>query len=379
MGPAFSDASLTAHGGNIHELSRRLRREENAFIDFSSNTHAFAGDITAALAATTPVEFAVYPDTECTALRAALAAHEGLEPALVLPGNGSADLIWLTMTALAPRKVLLIGPIFSEYVRACLAFDIPFEIITPPAEQEFICGPAELRRIWDSEADLAIICTPNNPAAVTYPNIAEMLGVLRVPRLLVDGTYKEFLWGRESYRENNWQSYRSMLRPGVTLFCLNSCTTFFAAPGVRLGYLLADAVQLRRFSRLRPPWSVSSFAQDMGVAFLNHIDAYRERLAPLGTQLASLAFSLRRMDSFAAEHVFEGPSFVTAAISPNLRPRLSAETIREKLLTQGLIIRNCDTIPGMPLGFLRFQARPAEDTEALLKALFWYEERGWRN
>lgn len=378
MGSAFSDTSLAVHGGNIQELSRRLRRESSDFIDFSSNTHAFAQDITAALADATPVEFAVYPDTNCTALREAIAAHEGLTPALTLPGNGSADLIWLAMTALAPRKVLFIGPVFSEYVRACLAFDIPFDIITPPAEQAFICGPAELRRIWDSDADLTVLCTPNNPAATTYPNIAEMLGILRTPRLLVDGTYKEFLWGQESYRENNWHAYRAMLRPGVALFCLHSVTKFFAAPGIRLGYLLADEVQLRRFSRIRPPWSVSSFAQAMGIAFLNHIEAYRERLIPLKDQLASLARTLRRMDSFIPDQVFEGPSFITAAISPNFRPRLSAETIREKLLRQGLIIRNCDTIPGMPPGFLRFQARPAEDAEALIKALFRYEERGWR-
>ena len=371
--PSAGLDSLAEHGGDVSALARRFKRNAGDFIDYSSNTHIFAEDITERLVRETPVPFATYPDTACAELCAALAAHEGIDPERILPGNGSADLIWLFMTAMAPRKVLLLGPMFSEYARVCMAFGIPCEIITPPPEQEFICGPAELRRIYDSGADLAVLCTPNNPGAVTYPNIQEIFGVLRVPRVLVDGTYREFLWGDPEYEANRHAAYQSWVRAGVTLFTMNSFTKFFACPGIRLGYLAGGESQIRRLTRIRPPWSVSGFAQDLGLAFLAHIGAYRERLLPLRMERAAQARELRRMECFNPDFVFEGPSFITAGLVPGL----SSAKLREKLLEQGLVIRGCDTIPGMPPGFIRFQVRPEPDGEKLLRALGWYAERGW--
>lgn len=365
--------SLSVHGGDAQSLARRHGRRPSDFIDFSSNTHAYAHTLTARLVRDTPVSFATYPDSECAALVQGIAEHEKLEPDRILAGNGSADLIWLFMTIMAPRKVLLLGPIFSEYARACVAFGIPYDVVTPPPEQEFICGPAELRRVWDSDADLAVLCCPNNPGAVTYPNIQELFGVLRVPRVLVDNTYREFLWEEPEYARNNHHAYTDWVRSGVTLFTLNSFTKFFACPGIRLGYLVGGESQLRRIARMRPPWSVATFAQDLGLAFLAHLDAYRAELAPMRRERTDAACRTRRMPCFNPDFVFEGPSFITAGLLPGL----SAASLRDKLLERGLIVRNCDGIPGMPPGFIRFQVRTRTDNERLMKALAWYAERGW--
>jgi len=360
-------------GGDIHSLARRMKRSPDDFIDFSGNAHCFAQDITRSLVAATPYPFARYPDTQCRELRETLAGHEGVSEDRILAGNGSAELIWLSMLGLCPRRVLLVGPLFSGYARACEAFGVPCDIIAPPPERDFICGAGELRAMWDSPADLAVVCTPNNPAAATYPNIRDMLGVLRVPRVLIDNTYREFLWGEPEYAQNCWTQYQQWIRPGVTVFSLNSATQFFACPGVRLGYLVGDAAQLRRLTRIQPPWSVSPFAQALGVRLFENIQAYRDRLAPLRQARAELAMLLRRMDDFTPDMVFEGPSFITA----RLRPGLEAHTVRQALVKQGIIVRDCDAITGMPKGFIRMQARSAHDTEALAKNLEWHSDRGW--
>jgi threonine-phosphate decarboxylase len=374
VSPVSSGADFFAvHGGDVQAVSRRMKRGIGEFIDFSSNTHVFAEGVTARLIRETPVPFARYPDSNCEELTAAIAAHEGVGAERIMAGNGSADLIWLFMTAMAPRKVLLLGPMFSEYARVCAAFGIPFDTVTPPPEQEFICGSAELRRLYDSDADLAVLCTPNNPAAVTYPNIQEVFGVLRVPRVLVDTTYREFLWGDPEYEANGYAAYCSLVRSGVALFTMNSFTKFFCCPGIRLGYLVGGGSQMRHLSRIRPPWSVSGFAQDLGRAFLAHRDEYRDCLPPLRRERMDQARQVRRMACFNPDHVFEGPSFITAGLLPGL----SAASLREKLLEQGLVVRNCDSVPGMPPGFIRFQVRPAADGEKLLGAVGWYAERGW--
>jgi threonine-phosphate decarboxylase len=353
------------HGGEVYALARRMRTTPDKFCDFSSNANIFAYSLTEKLVRDTPYAFVHYPDTKAGDLVEAIAAHETIEPERILPGNGGAELIWLTLQALAPRKVLFLGPIFSEYVTACHAYEIPYQIITPPAENDFICTPENLEALWETDADLVVLCTPNNPAAVTYDNIHSVLHMLRAPRVLIDNSYREFLYGTESYAENHLHSYQSMARPGVSLFTLHSFTKFFCCPGIRLGYLMGDRTQIARIEALRPAWTVSPFAQHMGRLFLEHIDAYRETLPALFNAVTSMGRELRRLDCMNPERIFEGPGFLCCGLAP----RYNAPGVYKALLNRRLIIRNCDTIPGMPPGYIRMQARPEEDAATLLSAL----------
>ena len=365
--------SLAGHGGDIHAVARQFRRDTSDFIDFSSNTHVFAQHVTAKLVRETPYPFEHYPDSDASLLRECLAAHENCDPDCVLIGNGSSELIWLVLAALSPRRVLFVGPMFSEYVRAAMLLGIEYELVTPPDGQDFLLGPKELKAIWESSADLAVLCTPNNPAAATYPNIQKIFEVLRIPRVLMDNTYREFLYGWPEYEANRRFAYLSYVRPGVTVYSMNSFTKFFACPGVRLGYLVGDAGQIRRMAGMRPPWMVSPFAERLGVALLESIGAFRDALLPMRRQGEEIAMRLRLSGCFEPDRTFLGVSFITAALAGNV----SAAHAREKLLRQGFIVRNCDSIPGMPPGYLRMQVRPAADAEKLLNALNWHGERGW--
>lgn len=368
-----AEDDLARHGGDVYAVARRLRKDVGDFIDFSSNTHVFAAHVTERLIRGTPYPFEHYPDTDAAALREALAVHENCRPTHILPGNGSSELIWLALTALAPRKILFIGPMFSEYVRCAMLLGIEHETVTPPDSQNFVCGPRELRAIWNSNADLAILCTPNNPGAATYPNIQEMFEVLRIPRVLADNTYREFLYGWPEYEANNHEAYARYARTGVSVFSMNSFTKFFACPGLRLGYIVGDAASLARMAKFRPPWMLSPYAEIMGIRFLGNLEPYREALYLMRRQGEETAVHLRRNGCFDPDRVFLGASFITAKLAGNI----PAPVAKEKLLQRGVIVRECDSIPGMPKGYLRMQVRPRADTRVLLDMLDWYGERGW--
>lgn len=357
--------TFSAHGGEVYALARRLRTSPDKLLDFSSNANIFALPLTQELVRKNPYPFVHYPDSEAADLVDAVAAHEQVETDRVLAGNGAAELIWLTIQALAPRKALFIGPVFTEYVKACHAYDIPYEIMTPPAAQDFTPGPDDLQSLWENDADLVILCTPNNPAAVTYPNIHTMLNMLRAPRVLIDNSYREFLYGTDDYYANRLRAYHDTLRPGVSLFTLHSFTKFFCCPGIRLGYLIGDRTQITRIASLRPSWTVSPFAQLMGRVFLEHIDAYRETIVPLYNAVAHMGRELRRLDCMVPERVFEGPGFLCCGLAP----RFSAGGVARALLKHRFIVRNCDGIPGMPPGYIRLQARPEPDAARLLETL----------
>ncbi|MDL2266928.1 aminotransferase class I/II-fold pyridoxal phosphate-dependent enzyme [Desulfovibrio sp. OttesenSCG-928-G15] len=361
----MANAPGPRHGGEIYSLARKLRTSHEKLLDFSSNTNIFAYSLTHSLVSQTPYPFLHYPDTSAAELVDAISRHEGLEPDRILPGNGAAELIWLFLRALEPRKVLCIGPVFSEYIIACDALGIAYDILTPPTENDFCFTPENLQNLWESEADLVILCTPNNPAGITYPNMDAVLNMLRSPRVLIDNSYREFLFSDPvSYAENSYQRYQQCIRPGVSLFTLHSFTKFFCCPGIRLGYLMGDRNQIARVENLRPSWTISPFAQQMGGIFLTRLEEYQATLPPLRQAVEACGRELRRLECIHPDKVFEGVSFLCCGLTS----RFNAPGMTKALAARRLLVRDCDSIPGMPRNFIRIQACPEEDFSTLLEA-----------
>ena len=87
------------HGGDV------WGRE--TVLDFSANLHPLGMPPEAAAAARAAVgEAGRYPDPHCTALRAAIAARDGVEPDEVICGAGAGDLIFRLCLALRPRRAM---------------------------------------------------------------------------------------------------------------------------------------------------------------------------------------------------------------------------------------------------------------------------------
>lgn len=356
---------LPSHGGDIYQAALNLGLKSDSIHDFSTNSNEFARAITQDLINGTPYPFDRYPDPDSTILRDKIARHEGTAPENIMVGNGSSELIFLAIQAMRPSSALLIGPIFMEYARACEALGIPYEILALPPETGFTFGRAELHALWRSRADLAILCTPNNPTGVNFENLAFILEALPCQRLLVDSTYREFLWGDSSYQENYWKACQRSLRPGTGVVSLNSFTKFFHCAGVRLGYVVADRSLINTMESLRAPWTVSAFAQEMGCKFLNKIDEYRSVLPELRLSQARMTEELCGTGLFEENLIFAGPSFITMG----LRCGLNAMALKNHLLKWHVLIRVCDNIPGMPPNFVRIQVRPCEQWEPLMGGL----------
>ena len=108
------------HGGtNITEL-RSYGLSPEDVLDFSASINPL-GVPGGVLRAMNGVDLTVYPDTECTALREALADRTGVSTEQILVGNGSTELIHL-----AARDYLNSGD------RAAI-FSPTFGSLRPPA------------------------------------------------------------------------------------------------------------------------------------------------------------------------------------------------------------------------------------------------------
>lgn len=107
------------HGGDV--LTARARFGGDV-LDCSANLNPLGmPPAVQAAAAAAAADSARYPDPLCRALRAAIAAHDGVAPEQVLCGGGAAELIFRLAYALRPRRALITAPAFSEYEEALTA------------------------------------------------------------------------------------------------------------------------------------------------------------------------------------------------------------------------------------------------------------------
>lgn len=360
------------HGGAVLSMAHSLGVSVDSIDDFSTNIFYSAKALTAELVRDTPYLFEHYPDSHCTALRETLAVHENVGPEQIIIGNGSAELIFLIMQTLKPGSACLPSPLFSEYDRACRTFNIPVHEVPLDQDQDFAFGREELTALWKSSSDLAVFCIPNNPTGQTYANLPAVLESTPSSRLLVDATYREFLWDDPVYEQTSWQAYTRMARPGTALTILAGFTKFFACPGIRLGYAVADKTVISRLNARRAPWTVSAFAQQMGLRFLDRIADYRALLPELHFQRGQMAAALLDTGLFREGSLREGPSFITLAV----QEPLSALDLARHLLERRILIRVCDNIPGMPPNYVRFQVRSPQACEDLLHGLELFARRG---
>ena len=259
------------HGGlNAAELeSLGLLPEE--VIDFSASINPL-GPSPRVLEAAQSVYLGAYPDPDCLKLREAIGAALGMEPARILPGNGSTELIHLLARAyLGPKDTAFIfSPTFGEYAAACRIQGVTPVSVMPPsleiAEQPFHWDlPGALESIAVLRPSLVFLCNPNNPTGV-YLGQDEVASIARAMRgigiLALDEAYVSFI-------EEPWDStplLRSMTSDGGNVALLRSMTKDYALTGLRLGYMLASEEIVGRVRSFQYSWSVNAPAQAAGIA-----------------------------------------------------------------------------------------------------------------
>ena len=351
------------HGGNVLAAAREKELDPEQILDFSSNADSLCKDLTEEIVRSIDYPYHMYPDIGCPELTQTLAADEQVEPDNILVGNGSSELIFLCFSALKPKRVRIVAPTFSEYVRACENLKIDYDLYILDEKNGFSLTEADMQAIAADPADMLILCTPNNPTTAVYRNIAPLLqGAFNT--VLVDNTYQEFLYGHPAHDDHGYARYRSQAAANTAVISLQSFTKAFYCTGIRLGYLVAPVEIRNRLASHQPPWTVSRFAELAGLRFLEERDRYRARRKGISKLREELVAGLKKSGLFARIHCTEVNYLLC---------RLARETdmkrVQRGLLEAGILVRNCDSIPGMPRGYIRVQVRTAQDNNQLLKIL----------
>jgi len=336
--PAERSVVRRSHGGTA----------EAGQLDFSVNLNPLGPPDSLALALAVE-HLTSYPEPDSTTLRHALAARHrlaeryGTGPESVLVTNGACEAIELVMASLAPRRVVVLVPAFTEYEDAARAWGRTVVTIAAREEDGFRW---DFSRLDVGPDDLVVLGNPANPTGV-LSEVPELEATL-----VVDETFLDFA---EQVAEGG-QAASAIGRPRTLV--IRSFTKLFACPGLRLGYVVGDVRALRA---RQPAWSVSRLAQIAGAA----------ALADTGYQDFTRRFVRERREELmqALESVPGLKVFPSAANFLLIRVAKARETAR-RLAEQGIVVRVCDSFTELaPDTYLRVAVRKRSDNQRLVEAL----------
>lgn len=337
------------HGGDIFSLKQPV-------LDFSINLNPMGMPPCAVEAACRCLEAPPrYPDPHCRSLRQVISRRDGVKEEHILCGNGASDLIDRLVRAIKPKCALVTAPTFSEYekflkINSCKV-DYHFTLET----ENFCFNPSILSRITP-ETDMVFLCDPNNPNG-TLIDLSLLTAILERCRqthtlLVLDQCFLELTCAPAD------RMVHELEKGGLVL--LRALTKSYAMAGLRIGYCLsAQSGLLEKMAAIGQPWAVSVPAQAAAEAALSQApDWPAQCLRELEQQRGRLTAAL----TAAGAAVFPSDSNF-------LLFRWKDGTLKDSLLRQGILIRQCSDYRGLGPRYFRLAVRSAQDNSRLICAL----------
>ncbi|MHB0885470.1 MAG: threonine-phosphate decarboxylase CobD [Bacillota bacterium] len=362
-------SSHMGHGGNVAAAARLYRVPAGSLIDFSANIVPWGPPASVREAITESFEaIKRYPDPNYGRLRRALGRFLEVPVDCLAVGNGAADLIHQLVRRVRPRTVVVVDPTFSEYGAAARGIGVEVVSVMLDAGRGFRLNAKALLAVVD-EGSLVFLCNPNNPTGGLLPR-PETLAVAEAIRsqgafLAVDESFLDFLPDPRS------ESVAGEAGAGSDLAVIGSLTKFFALPGLRLGYLVADTAFIRAFEDGRAPWTVNAFAEQAGLAAVaDHGFASRVRRL-VGEEREYLTEGMKGLGWLQPQP--STVNFILARItgSPDRRrwPVLTSSDLTGALARRGVLVRDGRSFAGLGSDHIRVAVRDRADNRRLLAAL----------
>lgn len=349
------------HGGNIWGASAASSIPVEDILDFSASINPFGppeGVRTAIERVLKKGLAAPYPDPESSALRNSLARFHGVLPCEVLPGNGSTEFIYLIPTVYRPKNALIVEPAFSEYRRALESSGCRVEGLILKEKDGFAFDPGRFADKVSMGFDLVVLANPANPTGVLMDKAAVIEAAKicgkKGAALVVDEAFADFAEAGSIKRES------TAMRDVVVL---RSMTKFFSMAGLRLGFVVARASTVKRFSSLIPPWSVNTLASVAGATALEDSGYIAKTLRWAASERATL---FKGLSSIKALKPYPGgANFLMAKITEPM----TASELKARLFGEGILIRDLSAFRGLGNRHFRVALRKESENRLLIDGL----------
>lgn len=275
-------------------------------------------------------ELELYPDGPATRLRDAIAGVYGLNPAQIICGTGSDELLSLIAYAyLEPGD----EAIFTEHGFLVYKIAIQAAGATPVVARE-TDATANIDAILGCvtpRTKIVFLANPNNPTG-TYVPSSEVRRLQRaLPSnvlLVLDAAYAEYV------RRNDYETGIELVATSDNVVMTRTFSKVYGLAALRLGWAYGPAHVLDALNRIRGPFNVNSAALEAGIAavedraFLETAISHNEEWLPkVSAALAEIGLTVTpSVGNFVLIHFPDDAA-------------KSAEKADQYLLSKGCILR----------------------------------------
>ncbi len=292
----------------------------------------------------------LYPDAEQRRLREALSDYLGIGPEYIVAGNGSDEIIDLTLRMfLGPgEKIIDPAPTFGMY--AVCARICGGEVVTVPRDESFEIDLEATQLALDSRTKAILFASPNNPTG----NIAPEWQVRRLLEMgilvVVDETYYEFCG----------QTVLPLVQEYSNLMVLRTFSKWAGLAGLRIGLGVMHPEVARVMINIKPPYNVNLAAEIAFLASIEGREGLMERVRAIVVErerMFSLLSSLPGLRPWPSQANFILCQF----------PQGKGKDVYEGLARRGIFLRYFSN-PRLR-DFVRTSVGLPHETDALIEAL----------
>ncbi len=335
-------------------LAQRLGRSVDELIKLDANENPYGPTAHTLARLRAFDQYHRYPDAQSRELRQAIGAYAGVDPATVLVGNGSDELIDLVLKAFRPEprstwlEVINCPPTFGMYAFYAATNDL--RVLEIPRKPDL---SLDLEWISAACADgiprLLFVTSPNNPDGGSLPDRA-LRTLLALPLVVIlDEAYVEFGGASRA----GWVAQHS------NLVVLRTFSKWAGLAGLRVGYGIFPQPLMDALTRLKSPYNVNIVAQEAALATLASLDEAQRNIQRLVAERERLYRELQALPFM--QPLPSSANYVLA------RSSIAIAKLRGAMERHGIILRY---FAGTALnGYVRISAGTPEQTDALLAAL----------
>jgi threonine-phosphate decarboxylase len=283
------------------------------------------------------------------------------DPACVIVGNGSTELISWLNNVFIQDDVLVPVPSFGRWTdepqglgRAVHYVSYSDRLNQRLTAEEFV------QAVRTSGAKSAVLCNPNNPTGslMSQADVIWMMEELRhLQTVVIDESFIDFSLPEPP-------TVQDVVHLFPNAWVLKSLGKNVGLHGLRMGYAISCPANIQKLSKHVPYWNVNGITELLLKLIVAEKPAYQaSRLRVMEDR----DYLVHALDAIPELTLFpSNANFVYA----RLDAAIDGDELRDRLLVnQHCFVRNCGNKVQGSSQYFRLAARPAEETDFLIAAL----------
>ena len=292
----------------------------------------------------------LYSDPACADLLKAAAAHFGLQPEQIMPGNGSDENLFFALRAFcdADHPLAYADITYGCYGVWCGLMHIPSHII--PLKEDFTLDPKDYYGLNQT----IVLANPNAPTGIALPR-AEIEGILKAnPNnvVIVDEAYVDF----------GGESCVPLIDQYENLLVVQTFSKSRQLAGARLGLAMGNAKLIADLNRVKfslNPYNINRLTLKAGQAALEDTAYFdKTRAAIMDTR----AWTMQQLTDRGFTVLDSRANFVFSSTE-----RINGDELYKELKKNGILVRHFDA-PRID-NWLRITIGTPEQMQALMDAV----------